>query len=213
MALIDLVKAKVKDESGKLVDPTDYTNGVNEALKRYSKNRPRLVCEDLAGAGTHDLALPAGWSEGVSTICSVEYPVGVVPEALLGSDIWTMYRTPAATKLRLLTYTPEATETVRVLYSAVHTEATVPAADLEAVANLAAAICLRQLAAAFGQTTDPTIGADVVNYRSKTDEFRRLAEAYEGLYADHLGIGKDTPVAAAMAVAKPKDDGRVRLTH
>jgi len=213
MALIDLVKAKVKDESGKLTDPGDYAAAVTEALNRYSKNRPRLVCADLAGAGSHDLALPVGWVEGLSSIQSVEYPTGVVPEALLDSDMWTMYRTPTATKLRLLTYTPEATETVRILYSAAHTEGTVPAADLEAVANLAAATCLRQLAAAFGQTSDPTIGADVVNYRSKADEFRRLADSLEEQYGDHLGIGKSTPVSAAMAVAKPKDDGRVRLTH
>lgn len=213
MPLIDLVKAKVKDESGKLTDPGDYAAAVTEALKRYSKNRPHLLCEDLSGDGSHDLALPAGWVEGLSAIASVEYPVGVVPEALLDSDMWTLYRTPAATKLRLLTYTPKATETVRVLYNAAHTEQTLPVPDLEAVANLAAAICLRQLASAFGQTTDPSIGADVVNYRSKADEFRRLAEAFERLYGDHLGIGKDTPVTAAMAVAKPKDDGRVRLTH
>lgn len=213
MPLIDLTKSKVKDESDKLVDPDDYAAAVTEALKRYSKNRPRLVCEDLPGDGSHDLGLPAGWTDGLSTIHSLEYPIGQVPEVLLDSDLWTFYRTPDGETLRLLAVTPGADESVRVLYNTVHTEATVPAADLEAIANLAASICLRQLASAYGQTSDPTISADVVNYRSKTDEFRRLADSLEEKYGDHLGIGKDTPVAAAMAVARPKDEGRVRLTH
>ena len=83
----------------------------------------------------------------------------------------------------------------------VNTETTVPDNDLDAVANLAAANCLRRLAAVYGQTSDPTIMADSVNYRSKTDEFRRLADAFEQQYNDHLGIGKDAPVSAACAIA------------
>ncbi|MEA5113023.1 MAG: hypothetical protein VB050_03265 [Geobacteraceae bacterium] len=213
MALIDDVRAKTKDTGQKLDDPGDYAAAVTEALKRYSKHRPRLICEDLAGNSTHDLAMPAGWTEGISAIVSVEYPVGTVPETLLESDDWAEYMTPAGKKIRLMHDAPSAAEHVRVLYQAVHTEVTLPATDLEAVANLGASICQRLLAALYAQTSDPTIGADVVNYRSKADEFRRLADANEAQYNGHLGIGKDTPAAAAMAVAKPTDNKRVRLTH
>lgn len=213
MDVIGQVKAKVKAASGQL-NEGDYSSALTEALKRYSTARPRLVCDDLAGIGGHDLALPAGWCDGLSTITSIEYPVGNVPETLLDGDEWTLYQSPAGLKLRLLDAMPTPTETVRVLYSALHSEATVPAADEEAIANLAASLCLRQLASLYGQTSDPTINADVVNYRSKTDEFRRLAESLEGLYNAHLGLGNNTPVTGAMATAAPAiPSRRWRLTH
>jgi len=213
MSLIDDVRTKTKDTGQKLDDPGDYAAAVTEALKRYSKHRPRIICEDLTGNGSHDLALPAGWTEGISAIVSVEYPVGTFPETLLESNDWAEYLTPEGKKLRLADYAPSAVETVRVLYQTLHSEVTLPATDVEAVANLGASICLRLLAALYGQTSDPTIGADVVNYRSKADEFRRLADAFEAQYNEHLGIGSQAPVTGAMSTVKPAGSRRARLTH
>lgn len=214
MSLYDLTKAAVKDDSGRLADPTDYDAAVVQAIKRYSMARPRLVCEDISGTGGHDLTLPAGWCAEFSTLVSIEYPVGNVPESLLDGDEWTIYQSPTGLKLRLIDAVPPATETVRVLYSALHSEATVPVADTEAVANLAASLCLRQLAAGYGNSNDSTIQADSVNHQSKTDEYRRLAESFEKLYAGHLGIGSDAPVVASMKTAAPATPSRRwRLTH
>jgi hypothetical protein len=204
--------SKVKDDSSKLT-PDDYANAGAEALKRYSKHRPRLVVADLPGTGSHDLALPSDWSEGISSIASVEYPVGNVPESLLDNRDWKLYRSPAALNLRLMQTPITAAETVRILYSVMHTEATVPDADEEAIANLAASFCLRQLAAVYGQTGDSTLSADVVNYRSKADEFRRLADSFEKLYREHLGLKDNDTTTAAMVTSDPADDNRVRLTH
>lgn len=213
MSLYDLTFTKVKDTSGKLADPTDYDGAIAEAMHRYSRHRPRLQCADLSGSGTADIDLPTDWCPGLSEIVSIEYPVGNVPETLLESSDWKYYRTPDAVKLRMLAATPTLGATVRVLYSVMHDEDSLPETDLECIANLAAAFCLRQLAAAFGQTNDPTIGADVVNYRSKVDEFRRLAESYEELYNQHLGLKKNDTQPAVSVVAGAPDDGRVRLTH
>jgi hypothetical protein len=204
--------AKVKDDSAK-VAPDDYESAAAEALKRYSKHRPRLVCEDLTGNGTNDLLLPTGWSEGISSIVSIEYPMGQVPETLLDTDYWTIYQQPAGKRLRLLEAKPTALERVRVLYSALHPKATIPAADEDAIANLAASICLRLLATAYGQTGEPLIQADVVNYRSKTDEFRRLADSFEKIYKDHLGLKESDTTPAAMTTVSPPDKSRTRLTH
>jgi hypothetical protein len=213
MSLYDLTKAAVKDDSGKLLDPTDFDANIVQALKRYSKHRPHLVVEDLTGNATHDLPLPVGWCDGLSSIINIEYPVGAVPETLLDPSDWLYYRTPTGQKLRLSTLAPGITETIRVLYNALHTEATLPEVDEEAVANLAASLCLRQLATAYGQTGDSTIQADVVNYRSKTDEFRRLADSFETLYKNHLGLKDNDTVPAAMATALPPARNRRRLTH
>lgn len=213
MPLIDIVERKTKDSSGTL-QYEDYTGAVTEALKRYSKHRPYWKVADITGNGGHDYPLPADWSEGLSAAQGIEYPVGNIPETILDAADWKLYATPTGKKLRLITSTPKATETFRLVYSTLHaSERTVPAADIEAVANLAASICLRQLAAKYGQTSDPTINADVVNYRSKCDEFRRLADSLEALYKEHLGLKESDTTPAAMATAPAPKRDRVRLTH
>lgn len=212
--LYDLVKAAVKDSSGKLDDPTDYDNAITAALKRYSTHRPRLIVEDIAGQDGPDIPLPTEWSEGLSLIRDIEYPVGYVPSSMIDARDWRFYRTPSDCFIRFTDGSPAADETVRVTHTAVHAdESTVAATDLEAVANLAASICCRILAAQYGNTSDPTIQADSVNYRSKTDEYRRLADSFEQLYNQQLGIRTADSTPAAMATAAPPDSTRTRLTH
>jgi hypothetical protein len=212
MALVDLVIGKVKDESEKLV-PEDFAQGLVEALKRYSKVRPRMLVEDIPGNNGHDYDLPPGWVADFSSFDTIEYPLGQVPELFLDPRDFRLYLTPSGTRLRVTSFAPTPAETMRANYTVPHVEETLPDQDTDAVANLAAANCLRRLAAAYGQTSGSTIQADTVNYRSKTDEFRRLADAYEQQYNDHLGIGKDAPVAAACSMASAPDDGSVGLVH
>jgi len=213
MDLLTLTTGKVKDQSEKLQYPTDYQNAIAAALKRYSKHRSRILTADIPGDGTHDYALPAGWSPGLSAIQSVEFPAGLIPEVLLDSREYRLYQTPAGQTLRIPAMTPTAAEVIRVSYNGLHTEETVAETDLDAVACLAASICCTQLAAAYGQTSSPIMQADVVDYRSKTDEFRRLADFLERQYKEHLGIRPDDTVSAAMATAEPPAGPRTRLTH
>lgn len=208
--LIDMIRPKVKDVSGKLTDPDDLLSAATEALNRYSKVRPLLVVADIPGSGTYDCALPDDFLPGFSEITRVEYPVGRVPANIIDSRDYSVYQSPDGLVLRILIAQPDPDELVRQTYTVMHSEDSCPAVDLEAVANLAASICLRQLAAAYGQTSDPIIQADVVNYRSKADEFRRLADSYEAQYKAHLGI-KDNAVAAAATVAPPPDSRRPRM--
>ncbi|WP_298434571.1 hypothetical protein [Geobacter sp.] len=211
-AFTALITAKIRDASGELKE-SDLLAALTEALKCYSKHRPLPLCADIPGQDGADIPRPDDWAEGISTIELIEYPIGKVPESLIDSRDWRFYRAPSGIFIRFATITPASTEQVRVLYGGLHTEATLPVADEEAVANLAAAVCLRQMAARYGQTSDPTIGADVVNYRSKTDEFRRLAQAYEEAANAHLGIGTKTDTAPASVTAPRPDSKRVRLTH
>lgn len=213
MSLYDLTKQKVKDTSGKLDDPTDFENNIAAAIYKYSEDRPRLVCSDIPGEDGPDIALPADWAAGLSSISAIEYPIGTVPESLLDSRDWRFYRTPTDTFIRFAAVSPASSAEVRLLYNALHTELTIPASDLDAVADLAAAKCFLQLAAAFGQTGDPTIAADSVNYRTKTGEFTALAKKSESLYKNHLGIKEGDTTGAAMATAPPPDSRRPRLTH
>ena len=214
MALYDLVKTAVKNASGRLDDPVDYDNAVTEALKRYSRHRPRIVTGDVSGEDGPDVALPAEWVAGFSVVRSIEFPVGSIPEDLIDVRYWRFYQAPSGLFIRFTDIAPAADEIVRVTHTALHAdESTVSDADLEAVGNLAASICCRTLAAAYGNTSDPTVQADVVNYRSKTDEYRRLADSYESLYNDHLGIRPNDAAPAAMVTALPAGSSRPRLTH
>ena len=78
MALIDRVKDKVKDDSGRLSDLADYAPAIEAALAGYSKHKPKTLVRDLSGTGGHDLALPAEWDPEFSSILRVEYPAGRV---------------------------------------------------------------------------------------------------------------------------------------
>lgn len=211
--LIDMIRGKVKDDSGKLNDPDGLAAAALEALNRYSKARPREVVVDTPGSGTYDVDLPIDWVEGFSAITQVEFPAGRVPANVIDRRDWSIYKSPEGPKLRILIATLDTDELVRQTYTIPHTEESCPATDLEAVANLAAGICLRQLAAAFGQTSDSSIQADTVNYRSKADEFRRLADSFESLYKSHLGIRDNDTVAAGMVTAPPPESTGLRLTH
>jgi hypothetical protein len=213
MALYDLTKSLVKDSSGKLIDPTDYTNAVTAALKHYSTYRRRLVCLDSPGNNTFDIPLPLDWDAGFSAMESIEYPAGNIPETLIDSRDWRLYQAPTGIVIRFALIKTAIGKNARLLYTKLHNEASLPPADMEAVANLAASLCCRLLANAFGNTGDPIIQADVVNYRSKGDEYARRAKELDGLYKNHLGIrDNDTAPASVVMVSKP-DNPRVRLTH
>ena len=209
MELIDAIISKIKDDSGKLTT-ADFSSALTEAMNRYSNARPLSSVVDQHGSGVNDQPLPPAWIEGFSDIMSVEYPVDQVPASILDPRDYSLYARPAGKSLRL-NITPLLTETIRVTFTIMHTEASVPIVDMEAIANLAASLCLRQLAASFGQTGDSTILADSVNYRSKADEFRRLADSFEGLYKSHLGIQNNDTVGAASCMAAAPDSRRTRL--
>ena len=213
MPLIDQVKSKVMDDSGRLTDADHYAPAIAAALERYGKHRPKETPADLNGEAGHDLTLPTGFVDGFSRLLSVEYPVDQVPEEILDPGHWKLYRSPTGLKLRLLYEEPTAAETVRITYTAVRQEADIVTGDADAVANLAAAICLRTLAALYGQTSNPTIQADAVDDQSKTDQFRRLADTLESKFNDHLGIDPKGGTPGACVVSGPQARRRTRLTH
>lgn len=203
MELYGLVKERVKDDSGKLVDPDDYDSAITAALMRYSKGKPRNLVRDLPGTDSHDLALPVEWSSDFSVVVSLEYPVGTVPADMLQPADWCLYVSPASTVLRLSDLIPAATESVRCTFTALHTEATLPVVDQEAVVDLAAANCLLQLSAAYGNSIDNTIQADSVDHQSKTDQYRRLAQELRRKGLAALGLDDEDAAPAASVVAAP----------
>ncbi len=213
MELVALVEGKVKDDSDKLTLVADYYPAVAAALASYSKHRPKIKVTDLPGTDSHDLALPAEWVADFSTIREVEYPLGNIPPSQLATDAWILYRSPGGLQLRMLETDIGSGESVRVSFTVMRLEADVPAGDLDALACLGAAICCEVLANLYIQSTDSTIGADVVNRGSKGGDYGRRAKALRQRYLDHIGVDEgSTQPAMSTVAAKPKS-GRTRLTH
>lgn len=210
------VISSVKDDSGKLVNPDDYNTKIQAAIKRYSRHRPGIAAVDIVGNGTHDYSLPTGWNDEFSSIKSIEYPLGDVPATLLDNDEFEIYQSPTGKKIRLLNYAPVATASFRVSFTILRTDATIPDMDVDALVTLAAALCCEDLANAFIQSSDSTIGADSVNYRSKAAEAASRGKRLMQLYKEHLGIKDDdvTPAASAVVDLDMKyPGGGERLTH
>ncbi|MEE9274871.1 MAG: hypothetical protein V3V62_06150 [bacterium] len=176
------------------LEEADFTDLVEAALARYSKDRPRRAFADFAGDGAaFDFDLPADWDESLSTVERVEHPQGERVPVFLQRRDWTIYaRGTSAEKLRLLRHTPQSGETVRLFYTLAHTAddsaTTIPANDLKAAAWLAAAEGCHVLARRFAQTSAPIIGADAVDYQSKAREYTDLARQLERKYQNHIGL-------------------------
>ncbi len=217
----DKVDQTVKDTAGKL-DPTERDNFIQEAVKIYSKHRPREVVKDIAGANAYDYSIGtnlASWIDDFSIIKSIEYPADQRDPQYIDEDDFIIYKKESDLFIRFLADTPQATEKIRVTYTALHilSEAlnTIPLVDQDAVCNLAASLCSGALASYYAQTSDSTIGADSVNYRTKSQEYSSRAKDQKKLYMDHLGLkdGDVAPASVRKAVDVTYPGGADRLTH
>jgi hypothetical protein len=193
-------------------------------LQRYSKDSPRELVSDVAGNGTSLIATPTSGSDtfedGYSIVEQIELPIGNVPPSLLLDEDWQMYRTPAALKIMLIAATPAASETLRITWTARHKSdgSTVPDADFEAVCDYAAALCYDALAGIYAQTGDATLGADTVNYRTKSQEYASLAKSARQRYFSHMNIdpaaaAQTGPAIATGSLHENMGWGGDRLTH
>ena len=233
----------IKDAAGKLLAYDNSQNlpvntsidaAIAQAAKHYSADRPQQLAVDIAGSGVFDQPLPtagtlttSGWNDGFSTILpaangGIEYPFeSTSPDNLtIDDDQYLVYLTPSGKVLRLLSAVPQVGETCRVHYTALHIvpatgNSSIPDVDFDAVASLCSALALEQLAALMIQTGDPTLTADVVDYKSKSGQYLGQAKALRTNY-DRLMGKLDNEVVAATAQTQYTEDlsvGLDRLTH
>ncbi len=201
----------------------DKILAVNQAVKRYSKDKPRVVVVDIDGDGGFDYAvsLLTSWADDFSVIKQVEYPVDDTVEHadILQTDAWAMYEKPTGKCLRFLAIKPLATEDMRITYTALHTctdsASTIAGFDEEAVQALCAAFFCEMLAAYYAQSQDATIAADSVDHTSRSREYAARAKTYRQLYFRHLGIkeGQAPPASVTQDQDRPGSWGRDHITH
>jgi hypothetical protein len=224
------VKATVQDQAEELSD-ADYDLFCKRAVtQRYSKDAPQLLVSDVAGDGSHDVALPAGanqetYEDKFSVIQDIEFPIGSVPRELIDDNDWEIVRTPTGLKVRIVSSVIGAAQSVRMIWTARHTEdfKTVPDSDFYAVCDFASSLAFEALAAIYTQTGDNTIQADVTNYRTKGQEYLALAKAARKRYFSFMGIDENeagssgaSEHGAALAIGDMDNvmgSGVDRITH
>jgi hypothetical protein len=199
------VRALIQDAAGKLSDVDRKVLIAKAIRQRYSKDRPLHLVEDIVGDGSSSVAMPQKYEDNFSVIESIEYPIGSEPPTIVESEDWYTYRAPSGLKLRFSSATPTAAKPVRVNYTARHAAdgSTVPSEDFDAVCDYMASLCLESLAAQYAQTGDSTIGADVVNYRTKSSEYLGLAKAARKRYFDHVGAQDDSGSGGNQGSGEP----------
>jgi len=185
---------------------------VREAVREYGRDKPRVMVEDVSGDGGQYYQLGSSgvltsWANDFSQILAVDYPAADVdddeePEFLEDED-FTVYRVAGSTRyLYFPNHAPASGEAARVWYTTYYefdssNETETPTGDFDAICTLAGAICCEWLAVRYGQHSDSTIGADVVNRRNKSDVYASRAKDLRRRYMQELlGQGGEQPAAA-----------------
>ena len=200
---------------------------IKEAVRSgYSKDRPKKTVVDVTGTGAFDYAITGltGYVEDFSTILQVEYPVDDTSQEqdLLEEDEWELYRKPAGLFLRFKETTPSTSQSFRATFTAPWEFTTsnsseslaIPSPDIDAIANLSASFAFGRMASKFVRASDPTISADMVDRRTKSDHYRSLAKDYAKMYRDHIGKPSESVAAGGFVDWDPRlQTGVDRLTH
>lgn len=202
--VLSLVKSRVMDAAEKLSE-VDYHRAIRKALGDYTRDRPRVLSVEVSGSGAFDYATSgwgaAGtsstaatqWEPGFSSLLQVVYPYSVTSRAfpVLDEDDYGIVDLPAGPTLRFAGLTPSAGQTALVLYTRRHelgeVYGTVPEADVEALADLAASYAFRSLAAYYAQATDSTFGADVADHTGRSAQYLALSREHRESYDVHVG--------------------------
>lgn len=220
MALQDLqtlVDRMVRADTAS-VTPDDRDEAIRAAVARYSKDRPRLLVEDVTATGGRFLGLPPGWTDGCALV-ELEHPIDADPPSRLPPAEVALEIVPSGQRFRLL-FSPATGEQIRVRYTAPHRvdadTDTVPAADREAVAAYAGAHLLDQLAAEKSGDIDTSIGAANVSRATPAQEYAARAKDLRRRYLTGLGIDPNRVAPAGAVVTLPPSTdslGRPRLLH
>jgi hypothetical protein len=210
----------IKDDQAKL-SVADTKAALKAAVTSYGRDAGFSVRKRVDGAASADyvLATVLGslWVHGFTQVLGVEYPSGNIPPTTLNvfEDI-TIYDDGTAQdgtnlKLRFLTCQPSATEHFII---EIPLQLALPEAgaanfpdndkNFQAITLLAAAYACERLAAAYAQSTDATITADVVNYHDKSSKYQALAKQYKKRY--NLAVfGSEEPPSGVQAAMVTRD--------
>jgi len=206
-----LIESILQDDGEKLSDQADKDRAIDMAVNAYSKNKPRTIKKDVSASGAYDYDMPSEWVDNFSMLLSVEYPADEQDPIYLDQDDFLVYNNGTEDRLRFPSSSPSSGYTIRleitIKWSLTDTTCNIPSQDFDALASLAASICLRMLAHHYAQTTDPSISADIIDYTRKSIEYSTLADNMENIYRKHMGLPElgSKVESSASAASQVKD--------
>lgn len=214
-----LVADLVRDSGrGDAISDVQRDTAIAAALAQYSADRPRAVVVDVVSLGGQRIDLPAGFTAD-SRLVGVEYPIGLIPASTLPLSEISIYSAPTVRQLELPQWVA-AGEALRITYTAEQlvdaTDDTVPVRHRQAVASLAASYLCAQLASYYATEGEPSIAADTVDYKTKSDRFRALAKDLAAAYTRVVGAApSDRTKGASVTVQLERNDalGNRRMFH
>ena len=180
---------------------------IEEAVDKYSTDKPIEIVVDLAGNGTQVLDFPSTFTYDFSAINSVEYPVDdtVSDKSYLeAGEEFTLYRKPDGTlQLLLIDATPEnSSDPVRASFTQyVDSVSDVLTHHQKAVIQLSAYFaCLREAQKTANTTADGE-GLDFVETATSSTRFSTLAEKFKTNYDNIIFGDPEAAKAAGETVA------------
>ena len=109
--------------------------------------------------------------------------------------------------IRFLSISPSSTDVFKINYTKTHVvtddslEAnTVLTKHQDAFEHLAAALAAYEISAKYANHQIPSIDVDAVDYGSKSQQWREVAEAEMKLYEDHVGLNEEKRTEAASSM-------------
>ncbi len=174
---------------GTQIKKNDAEQYLNNALLTYSKFRPLELIEAYNLTGEEENNLPLAWDPGFSSIIKLMHLIrsSVVDEKyyyvdLSTENIYKLFISVALTGAAWLQFT------VKHGFNSSY-NSTVPETDVYAVCDIASAYYMLALASRFAQSTNQnSLGADVVNYEQKPNQYIILYNNYLNKAAMWLNI-------------------------
>lgn len=200
VAWVDTVQNLLSDQTG--IDCSSdlaMAAGITPALAQFSIDQPRVKAVDITSAGRY-VRLPSaveGWTEGFSTIVSIEAPAGRTPPEVLFDSDWTMSRDPAdPAAVRVLLPAGNAGQVCRFVFT---TSWPAPTADaavdqlgsvaFSAVTALAAAMVCSSLASESARDRQGALPTDFVDGSDRTRDLLDAARQWRTIYNTFIGLG------------------------
>jgi len=190
------------------IEETQIPLGLEDALLRFSKDKPRVTSQKLSGDGTtqlFDLTVDADWALSWSRVLEIEHPTGDVPRTIVDSH---GYEVDDETDLLTLTLAPvTGVDNIRVKFTATYpfpddTTTTDLIADVyfNAIAAKAASTILRAKAAEYARRQSTSVAGDL--FRFDPADLFEGANALSKVYTDTvLGRPEGEGVKAQVAMA------------
>lgn len=198
---IDEIRSRVR-ENRRLQD-SDITESIQQAFNEYSGYYQHIVSEDYVTTSSSEYTLPTNWKTNFSYIISLEYPTAEVLAADNPTNLpIPAYRetseysvvTTSTTSSLYLFFDIDEGETYRLKYVIPYSSESVsdvPTNHVGALMNLATSYVLVKLAAIFAQSSDYSLEAETVDYKSHSKQYLEQAEWYRKRWEQVAGLSAD----------------------